>query len=357
MPQTPLNNLGLNYEHTLGADDWKNSYDANWVITDTLSGQAFIVDHLITAEPGGPAVGDAYILGATQTGANWGTDTGAVPNAIALFTNVPGQLDGSPWLYLTAREGWRVYDRTNNFTLFFDGVFWIEVDTPGGQRVVTILDTLGNFVPTALEHTNAVIIFADAFDEVNDSIEIPNNSVQPFPIGSFLEFYNDGDGVPIQVIDGASVTYVGEDFSTFELGVGSRVRIKKVGTDQWLIVDVSCRGVHNSDVSGFVTDPNIDFTYAREGNHVHIFAPLIQAVSDATTKALVTPFPAIIRPAAQRVFLIRTENGAAGVLSMSFAEVEASGTVDFFPDLDGGTWSAMGQASIGRISGDYLLRP
>ena len=90
---------------------------------------------------------------------------------------------------------------------------------------------------------------------------------------------------------------------------------------------------------------------------MHIQAPLIQAVSDAVTKALVTPFPPIIRPAAQRVFLIRTENGAAGVLSMSFAEVESTGDVDFFPDLDGGTWSAMGQASIGRISGDYLLRP
>jgi len=80
MAQTGLPNLGLNYEHTLGIDDWKNSYDSNWVISDALGGQANIIDHTITAEPGGPSVGDAYILGATQTGTNWGTDTGAVPD-------------------------------------------------------------------------------------------------------------------------------------------------------------------------------------------------------------------------------------------------------------------------------------
>lgn len=128
MAQTPLGNLGLNYEHTLGVDDWKNSYDANWVISDSLGGQAYILDFTITAEPVSPAVGDAYIMAATQTGTNWGTDTGAVPDAIALYTNVPGQTDSSPWLYLTPREGWRVYDRTNNRLFVFDGTNWVGAE-------------------------------------------------------------------------------------------------------------------------------------------------------------------------------------------------------------------------------------
>lgn len=125
MPQTPLSNRGLNYEHDLGADDWKNSYDANWVILDTLGGGAFVNNFPLAAEPMAPAVGDAYILDAAPTGTNWGSDTGAVQNSIALYTNIPGQADSSPWLYLVPREGWRVWDRTNDRWVEWNGSAWV----------------------------------------------------------------------------------------------------------------------------------------------------------------------------------------------------------------------------------------
>lgn len=140
MSQTPLPNTGMNFEHTLGVDDWKNSYDTNWVIAD-WGAQPFVIDHLITAEPGVPAVGDAYILGATRTGTNWGSDTNSAEDSVAIYTNVPGQTDGSPWYYMVPREGWTLYDRTNNRWFFFDGTNWIGRDAVAFQLALSDLTT------------------------------------------------------------------------------------------------------------------------------------------------------------------------------------------------------------------------
>lgn len=238
MAQTPLGNIGLEFEHTLGVDDWKNSYDANWVRLDSLAGQSFVVDHLITAEPVSPAVGDAYILGAIQTGTNWGTDTGAVPDAIALFTSLPGQTDSSPWLYITPRENWRLYDRTNNVWMRFNGTIW----------------------------------FAES-------------------------------------------------------------------------------GVHNSDVSGYAADPNIDFHYSIANKSVTIRFPLITGTSDATTKNLITAMPTFLRPArAQNCLIVANDNAGGDTLAQGI--VGTDGDIDFFTDANSGAWTATGTALIraGTIS-------
>ena len=69
MPQTALLNLGLNYEHDSGSDGWKAAYDNNAMLLDAFA-LGTVIDQR-NAEPGGPALSDAYIIGDTATGANW----------------------------------------------------------------------------------------------------------------------------------------------------------------------------------------------------------------------------------------------------------------------------------------------
>ncbi len=132
MAKTALANTGIQYEHTLGSGDWKNSYDANWIIVDALM-QAGVISTTILAEPGSPSVGDAYILpSGTKTGTNWGSDAGAVTNAVAIYMNVPDLADSSPWFYITPKEGWKMYDRVNNITLLYNGSSWAQDGSSGG---------------------------------------------------------------------------------------------------------------------------------------------------------------------------------------------------------------------------------
>lgn len=225
MAQTGLSNLGINYEHTLGIDDWKNSYDANWVTLDTLA-QGYVIDHLITAEPGAPSVGDAYVLGSSQTGTNWGSDAGAVPNAIALYTNIPGQLDSSPWLYLTPREGWAVYDRTNNVWLEFDGTNWQGATT---ARVRVIGDNSGDFTPS-LSDGNQVLDISDAFDEVGDNFIIPTNANVAYKIGTTLEVINQA-GAALNLTT-TGLTFVGT--TPITIADNAFLKVRKIATDTWI---------------------------------------------------------------------------------------------------------------------------
>jgi len=352
MPQTGLANLGLNFEHTLGIDDWKNSYDGNWVITDSVGGQPFVVDHLITAEPGGPAVGDAYILGATQTGANWGSDSGAVPDSIALFTNLPGQVDASPWLYLVPREGWRVYDRTNNAEFFFDGTNW---SARGGPQWTSISlgDTTGDFEPTLLEHANAFIVLNTFFDDVNDDINIPDNATQPFNAGTRIRFYNDSNG-SVSFLDDAAVQWQDEDLTNItDFAPGSEVEIINIGIDLWGITYVRLVGTHNTDVSGFVADPNINIQYSRVGRIVTLSIPTFTDTSDTTLKSLGTFLPAQLRPLTSRRVFSNAEDNGAGVLTMAVSDVGIDGDIDFFTTLDAGAWTAAGVARVGELQLTY----
>ena len=147
MPQTALANLGINFEHSLGADDWKNSYDANWVITD-WSLQPWVLNRTTTAEPGAPARGDAYLLGATRTGTDWGSDSGSAQNRIAIFADIPGLADSSRWIYLVPREGWRIYDRTANQWLMWNGSAWV------GMEPVEIIIPVGTPTTAIVAATN-----------------------------------------------------------------------------------------------------------------------------------------------------------------------------------------------------------
>lgn len=349
MAQTPAANLGLEFEHTLGVDDFKNSYDANWLRLDTLAGQPFVTDDALTAEPGAPAVGDAYILQATQTGANWATDTGAVQHSIALFTSLPGQTDGSPWLYLVPRVNWRVYVRAQARWSVFNGTVWLKGNVHRPYQI-TLGDTSGDYTLSIIENQNMTVIVGDAFDDVNDAIVLPNNSVEAFAIGTRIRLIN-RSGAFITINDGVSITWEGRDLSTEGLTDDAWCEIERMTTNIWKVIHYQANGTHTSDVAGYAADPSIDFRFARAGELVTIQFPLITGTSDATTKNLTTSLPTPLRPlTAQHCLIIASDSGGADVIAECI--VGTDGDIDFFTDTNAGAWTASGTALIrsGTIS-------
>ena len=235
MPQTALPNIGVNYEFTLGTNDWKNGFDSSMVILDLMS-QGYVIDQR-TAEPAGPGVGDAYLLGpGTPTGTNWGPDTLGVADAIAVFTNVPGQTDGSPWFYIQPRQGFFVFDRTLDRYWVFLGTAW----APGGhlQRREKLevgatytfeLEDMGRFLTMDNAATPAVL-------------QIPTFATIPFPLGIFLEFAYIGTGfLELDSATGVDIEFAGYDETapvagarpTFELSEGGR--LFHLSNNRWIL--------------------------------------------------------------------------------------------------------------------------
>jgi hypothetical protein len=354
MPQTPAGNLGLEFEHTIGVDDFKNSYDANWLRLDTLAGQPFVTDDAITAEPGAPAVGDAYILQGTQTGTNWGTDTGAVQHSIALFTNLPGQTDGSPWLYLVPRVNWRVYVRTQARWSVFDATgVWFKGNVHRPYQI-TLADTAGDYVLSRIENQSMTVIIGDAFDDVNDAIVLPNNATEAFAIGTRIRLINRA-GAPVDFEDGGSVTWEGLDPTAGPIEDDAFLEIERMTTNIWKVIQYEANGTHASDVAGYAADPSIDFKFSRVGGLVTVQFPLITGTSDATTKNLVTALPASLRPlTAQNCLIAASDSGGADALAEAI--VGTDGDIDFHTDTAAGAWTASGTALVRAGTLSYNLQ-
>ena len=170
MPQTALLNLGLNYEHDSGSDGWKAAYDNNQLLLDAFA-LGTVIDQR-NAQPGGPALSDAYILGTSPSGAEWA----GKPNQLAVFDAAT-----SLWVFAIPVIGWEVWDRALDVNRQWDGTRWqaigqvfvqaaditidgfmmdasIELDTTAAARDVTIQTDAGDDLPVGF-----------AFYVVNDS--------------------------------------------------------------------------------------------------------------------------------------------------------------------------------------------
>jgi hypothetical protein len=339
MPQTALGNLGLNFEHTLGTDDWKNSYDANWVVSDSIGGQAFVLNHTVTAEPGSPAVGDAYILAATQTGTNWTGDTGAVEHAIAIYTNLPGQVDDSPWLYLTPREGWNVWDRTNNYQLFYYDSQWMVNGKPHVQTVI-LNDTSGNYTLQATD-ANSLIGLSASFDDVNDDLIIPQDSTIDFPIGTRILIHNDSGGI-VTIADEGSVSWHDEDPTTWAgLPDQSWIEIRKWAANTWVLSLIDLRHLHNTDVTGFSGTVNINVGLRRLNTILSMRVPTITGTSNTTSMAFNTAIPVAFRPASTHANIARIENNTGGQ-ALGIVTIPATGIVAYGVGLGNAAFTASG---------------
>lgn len=227
MAELILLNLELGYGFNLGENLWKDSRDRSQIVLDTLA-MGHVLDDALLAEPGAPVRGNAYILPTgTKTGANWGTDTGAVTDAVAIFTNVPGQVDNSPWLYLTPKEGWLVYERTSNEWREFTGTNWVIA--MGGS----VNKQTGTTYEPVLSDANGVVPINNATHTFN----VPDNATVPFKIGTHLTVPNQ-NAAAITVTDDTAVTWAtgSQNLVTAGIAANAVAEIVKTATDEWFVL-------------------------------------------------------------------------------------------------------------------------
>lgn len=208
MPQTPLNNAGLNYDYDAGTDGWKAGIDNNWVITD-----AFVLATVIeerNAQPGSPALSDAYIIGTAPTGGAWSGNA----RSLAVWNASAGA-----WAIISPVEGWQVYDRNLRKFRVYDGVEWQVRDD--------VLVQAGN-VTIDRSHYNATIEL-DTSGAARD-ITIPTDASDDLPIGfHFYAINNSGSN---------NVTFTTAGLTTRGIAAiaadRGALRIVKVAANTWI---------------------------------------------------------------------------------------------------------------------------
>lgn len=103
----------LSYGWSLGESNWKAGMDANLLKISRLAiGGLYVEDRNLTAPPGSPTNGAAYIVAATATGAWVGKE-----NQIAIW-------DGAAWVFYPASIGWQCYIKDEEKLTVFKAAGW-----------------------------------------------------------------------------------------------------------------------------------------------------------------------------------------------------------------------------------------
>lgn len=119
MAASTATNIGLQYAWALGEDGWNTGMDSNLLKLDSLV-QPNVIDSTINTPPGSPTTGDKYVVATGGSGSWSGLDA-----KLVIWS-------GSAWVSYTAKEGWIVYDQTNNYYLKSNGSAWVQ--DPFGDR-------------------------------------------------------------------------------------------------------------------------------------------------------------------------------------------------------------------------------
>lgn len=131
MPATKQSNIGLWQGWVPGEDGWGDEMNYNLRSLDALV-QGFVLG-ILASPPGSPSSGDSYIVSNGGSGAFNGQD-----GKIARY-------DGSAWEFYPAKDGWRVFNQSDNAYYRRAGGAWqqdtaeaatgstLAVRTPNGQ--------------------------------------------------------------------------------------------------------------------------------------------------------------------------------------------------------------------------------
>lgn len=119
---------------------------------------------VLTAPPGGPAEGDAYVIAGSATGAWAGEDHKITAFIGGQWAFVPGlDSSGTPIAMGAAQEGLRVYDKTTNSEWVWSGTLWNETPDLASYTVSTLPPVTGPFrlIYVSNESGGAVPAFND----------------------------------------------------------------------------------------------------------------------------------------------------------------------------------------------------
>lgn len=225
-----------------------------------------VLDRDLVAQPGSPSDGDAYLLTATPTGANWSGQGGKV----ALFIS-------TAWAFKTPTEGMRLYVADEDVLIVYDGSAWgVTGGTPytdeqardtigtaltagtgitktvndGADTITLALESLANLraaglqvqaVPSTQSGTTYTAVLGDAGGYIQFTnasavaFTIPPNSSVAFPIGTTITFEQNGAGVVTLTTAGTTV-FNSRGALVATGGQYAVVQIKKVATNTWTVI-------------------------------------------------------------------------------------------------------------------------
>jgi hypothetical protein len=130
MTQTADNNVGLNSGWLSGAAGWKAGTDNNFILLGRLV-QPNVISDSVTAPPGSPAAGDAYIVPTGASGA-WTGNAGhiAVWSGASLAT--PG------WVFAVPINGWETFVVSRLRWNSYNGTAWVASRARGANKPVGV---------------------------------------------------------------------------------------------------------------------------------------------------------------------------------------------------------------------------
>jgi hypothetical protein len=207
--------------------------DDNLALLDNLA-QSLITVSLksVSAQPGGPVNGEAHIIGASPTGADWGGSPEKEDWFAVFYTN-------TSWHFAEPREGWRIFDQVQSKFFVYDGASWVDAGRFILPNVREITAGSPNTFEPDLTDTNGVILINLGSPPIPLTVNIPDNATVPFPLGTTLTFACQNG--TITVTDDAAVAYVGTDPTTANspigaIRIGGILKIQKVATDVWAVL-------------------------------------------------------------------------------------------------------------------------
>ena len=246
MPSQALTNLGLNFNWNLGEDGWKTGFDINQILLDWLA-QPYtnVAFKSVSAQPGSPSDGDAYVLGVSPTGADWATQMGAIENDLIIYNaaapdvGTTGSKQASNgWIKVTPLDGWIIYDRTTDSWYQYNGTVW---STPGKIPVQVLTASSTNL---GLIHGQALMLCTLAGDQtvvIQDDVDFNH------PVGTTMTFYKSGTGTFTVAEDAANTIRLPSghtgDYVTTQYGT---VEVYKEAADSWVLISKSVPHNHRA---------------------------------------------------------------------------------------------------------------
>lgn len=138
---------------------------------------------------------------------------------------------------------------------------------------------------------------------------------------------------------------------SFVLVNPSRINLESLRVQQ-----IYLSSSYTGTATGLTTSPTGSVKYVRNGNSVtvSIASGLFTGTSNSATFT-VTGAPTMIRPTTAKSALVRAVDNGAGLTAPSQVQIETNGTLTFFKDCAGGTWTAAGAKAVSNSCFTYLI--
>jgi hypothetical protein len=249
----------------------------------------------------------------------------------------------------------------------------LTAGTLTANRTVTVTD--GDFTvgPDQLntQNTNYIFVLADSAkvilhtDGSSYVWTIPTNAAVAFSVGTRLRLINNGTtSSPIVISTGGGAITLYDFGNPTAISVSvplyqkASMTIEKIATDTWQIVNYHRKfnSSFTATYTGFSVAPaSTTCLYYIDGNQVTLAIPASTGTS-STAAFAISNLPSLITPQVsnQVCSVFAMDNGVA--LNTAVAVIKSVGTIEFYKDAAGNTWTGAGtKGLVCSAGGAYVV--